>query len=463
MCCFAIKSSLLISLDIEGTTGCQTALIDSGSSENFIDPQYPRQLSLLLTELRSPRQVLGINGKEVRDAERFKCTIKITVETHSCTSAFLCLPMGDLDIIIGVPWLKQANLDIDWPSMTLKILESSSGKSANITLGAPIFKVTQEYLEFSKVFGEELFSSLPPHRLYDCAIPLEEGKEVPWGRIYSMAPAETAALKEHIDEELASSKIRLSTSPAGTPVMFVKKSDGRLRLADDYYCLNNITIKNSCVLPRQYELIEKLCQAKIFTKLDLRSGYNNLRIKEVDEWKTAFRTKYGWDILDIYVIFYLNDILIFSNNREEHVHHVREVLTHLQKHNLFCNPDKCHFAVTTVTYIRLVITPEGISMEKEKVKAIMEWPAPLTVKQSWVWGWGDKQQASFDAIKESISKEPVLAHPNENEPYQSETDASGTAMGAVLSHRQPDGCLHLDAFMSMSSPLLSWYRGITGL
>ncbi|QRV92843.1 Retrotransposable element Tf2 protein [Ceratobasidium sp. AG-Ba] len=222
---------------------------------------------------------------------------------------------------------------------------------------------------------------------------------------------------------------------------------------------------------RQDELIEKLRHAKIFTKLDLRSGYNNVRIKEGDEWKTAFRTKYGLfeslvmpfgltnapavfqrfmndifrDILNIYVTVYLDDILIFSNNREEHVQHVREVLTRLQKHNLFCNPEKCHFAVTTVTYIGLVITPEGISMEKEKVKAIMEWPAPLTVKQvqsflgfanfyrrfienfsriarplhilthlEQPWVWGDEQQAAFDAIKEAISKEPVLAHPNEN-------------------------------------------------
>ncbi|QRV87182.1 Retrotransposable element Tf2 protein [Ceratobasidium sp. AG-Ba] len=222
-----------------------------------------------------------------------------------------------------------------------------------------------------------------------------------------MTPVETAALKEHIDAELASGKIRPSTSPAGAPVMFVKKSDGRLRLVVDYRCLNNITNKDRYALPRQDELIEKLRLAKIFTKLDLRSGYNNVLIKQGDKWKTAFRTKYGLyeslvmpfgltnapavfqrfmndifrDILDIYVIVDLDDILIFSNNREEHVQHVREVLTCLQQHNLFCNPEKCHFAVTTVTYIGLVITPEGISMGKEKVKANMEWPAPLTVKQ----------------------------------------------------------------------------------
>ncbi|QRV99683.1 Retrotransposable element Tf2 protein [Ceratobasidium sp. AG-Ba] len=452
-----------MSLDIEGITGSHTALIDSGSSANFIDPQYARRLSLPLTELISPRQVLGINGKEVRDTVRFKCTLRITVQSDSFTTTFFCLPLGDRDIVLGLPWLRQANPDIDWPAMIVKLPDPLTAQAADISaFSSPLFTIPSD-----------LFASPPPIRLRDSPGG-RQGSTL--GPIYPMTPAETAALKEHIDAELASGKIRPSTSPAGAPVMFVKKSDGRLRLL-------------------------------IFTKLDLHSGYNNVRIKEGDEWKTAFRTKYGLfeslvmpfgltnapavfqrfmndifrDILDIYVIVYLDDILIFSNNREEHVQHVREVLTRLQKHNLFCNPEKCHFAVTTVTYIGLVITPEGISMEKEKVKAIMEWPAPLTVKQvqsfldfanfyhrfienfsriarplhilthlEQPWVWGDEQQAAFDAIKEAISKEPVLAHPNENEPYQLETDASGTAMGAVLSQRQPDGRLHPVAFMSMS-------------
>ncbi|QRV97850.1 Retrotransposable element Tf2 protein [Ceratobasidium sp. AG-Ba] len=392
--------------------------------------------------------------------------------------------------------------------MVLKLHDLVIAKAAHVMASSELpFKIPPEYEQFRDVFGEQFFTALPPHRPYDCAIPLEEGKEVPWGPIYPMTPAETAVLKEHIDSELKSGKIRPSNSPAGSPVMFVKKPDGCLRLVVDYRCLNNITIKDRYALPRQDELIEKLQHAKIFTKLDLRSGYNNVCIKEGDKWKTAFRTKYGLfeslvmpfgltnapavfqcfmnnifrDIPDIYVIVYLDDILIFSNNREEHVDHVKEVLTHLQKHNLFCNPEKCHFAVTTVTYIGLVITPDGISMEKEKVKAMMEWPTPLTVRQvqsflgfanfycrfiedfsriarplhilmhlDHPWVWGKEQQAAFDAIKAAISKEPVLAHPNENQPYQLETDASGTAMGAVLSQRQTDGHLHPVAFMSMS-------------
>ncbi|QRV73870.1 Retrotransposable element Tf2 protein [Ceratobasidium sp. AG-Ba] len=410
--------------------------------------QYACQLSPPFTELSSPWEVLGINSKEVWDAVRFNCTLNITVETHSFTSTSFCLPLGDSDIILGLPWFKQADPDIDWPSTTLKLPEPLSGKSASITRSTPLFKVPPEYLE-----------------LYDCAIPLEEGKDVPWGPIYTITPAETAALKEHIDVELASSKIRLSTSPAGAPVISVEESDGRLRLVVDYRRLNNNTIKDRYALSHQDELIQKLRQAKILTKLDLRSEYNNVRIKTRDEWKTAFRTNYDLltnapavfqrfmndifrNILDICVIAYLDDILVLPSNREEHVHHVREVLTHLQKHNLFCNADKCHFAVTTVTDIGLVTTPEGISMAKEKFKAIMEWPAPLLVKQP-----SSSPPACAYTSGSALGghlQGAVLAHPNENEPHQLETDASGTAMGAVLSQQQPDGHLHPVAFMSMS-------------
>ncbi|CEL52858.1 hypothetical protein RSOLAG1IB_11203 [Rhizoctonia solani AG-1 IB] len=187
------------------------------------------------------------------------------------------------------------------------------------------------------------------------------------------------------------------------------------------------------------------------------------------------------DLLDITVIIYLDDILIFSNSREEHVQHVTEALSCLLKHNLFCNRSKCVFFVTEVTYIGLVVTPEGISMEQEKVKAIQEWPEPRNVKQvqsllgfanfyccfvhdfcclacpltsltqkDQPWVWEAAQKEAFQQIKTAISQEPVLVHPDESQPYTLETDASGTAMGAVLLQRKDDGCLHPVAFMSAS-------------
>ncbi|KAJ1306587.1 hypothetical protein OPQ81_007587 [Rhizoctonia solani] len=268
--------------------------------------------------------------------------------------------------------------------------------------------------------------------------------------------------------------------------MFVKRSDGRLRLVVDYKKLNKITIKNRYALPRQEELIDKLKHAKIFTKLDLRNSYNNIRIKEGHEWKTAFRTKYGhyeytvmpFGLTNAPAVFqrFMNDIF---QSKEGHVKHVEEVLAHLQDNNLFCNPDKCHFFVQEVTYIGLVVSPEGICMEKDKVQSIMGWPTPRNAKDIEVFQgfanfyrrfvsnfpsiirpltllthkeqpvvWEKEPAVAFQAIKEAISKEPVLIHPDESKPYFLETDASGAAMGAVLSQKGGDGCLHPVAFMS---------------
>jgi hypothetical protein len=187
------------------------------------------------------------------------------------------------------------------------------------------------------------------------------------------------------------------------------------------------------------------------------------------------------DMLDTKVVIYLDDILIFSKNQEDHKNDVREVLRCLLQNQLFCKLSKCSFHVDTVDYLGLVISPQGISMEERKVQAIREWPIPQNVKQiqSFLgfanflchfvpnystlarplhnrthkdakWEWGAKEQESFEAIKNAICQRPVLAHPNPKKPYVLETDASGAAMGAVLSQRQEDGQLHPITYMSQS-------------
>lgn len=208
----------------------------------------------------------------------------------------------------------------------------------------PIPTIPAQYTEFKGVFGEEEFKVLPPHCTYDIAIDLTEGAQLPTGPVYSMTPSESKSLKTHLDEELRNGKIRVTKAPGGASVMFVNKHDGSLRLVVDYRKLNAVTIKDKHPLPRQDDLINKLQSAKIFTKLDLRWGYNNVRIKEGDEYKTAFRTKYGSfeslvmpfgltnapavfqhfmnnifrDLIDVTVIVYLDDILIYSERAEDH-------------------------------------------------------------------------------------------------------------------------------------------------
>ncbi|CUA73551.1 Transposon Tf2-11 polyprotein [Rhizoctonia solani] len=304
-----------------------------------------------------------------------------------------------------------------------------------------------------------------------------------------MTPAESKELRKYLDKHLAKGTIQHSKSPAGAPVMFVKKSDGSLRLCMDYRKLNNITIKNRYPLPLQQDLIEKLQGVTIFTKLDLRWGYNNVWIREGNEWKTAFRTKYGHfeykvmpfgltnapatfqhfmndlfqDMIDVNIIVYLDDILIYSKDPTTHEETVKEVLQRLRDAHLYCKPLKCMFSVDTVPYLGLVVSPKGISMEAKKVQAVQEWPEPKTIKQihraarplhdvvkSGKFYWGEREQMSMKQVKDLICNEPVLAHANPDKPFVLETDASGIAMGAILSQKQEDGRLHPIAFMSKS-------------
>ncbi|CCO35566.1 hypothetical protein RSOLAG1IB_11470 [Rhizoctonia solani AG-1 IB] len=322
-----------------------------------------------------------------------------------------------------------------------------------------------------------------------------------------MTDAESRALKEHLDLEVTTGKIRPSKSPAGAPVMFVKKADRLLRLVVDYQKLNKVTVKDVYPLPRQDNLMAKLQDARIFTKLDLQWGYNNVRIKEGDEWKTVFKTKYGsfeylvmpfgltnapaafqrfmnnlfCDLLDITVVVYLDGILIFSKDPGEHSKHVREVLQRLAKNQLFCKPLKCHFHVMIVEYLGIQILPKGFSMDEKKVEAVTSWPVPKTVKQVQVflgfvnylrrfipdfssiarplqnltqkdkpWKWEELKDNSFQELKQCVTNQPVLVHSNPSKPYFLETNASGVAMGAILSQRLDDRRLHPITYMSKS-------------
>ena len=198
---------------------------------------------------------------------------------------------------------------------------------------------------------------------------LQKDATLHYGPIYPLTEEESQVLKEYIEENLKKGFIRPSESPAGYPVLFQKKKDGTLRLCIDYKKLNAVTVRNSYPLPLITDIIERVQGANYFTKLDLRSAYNLIRIREGDEYKTAFRTKYGHyeylvmpfgltnapatfqsfinsvlrPYLEKFVILYLDDILIYSKTLDEHVEHVRTVLKTLLKNNLYAKPKKCEF------------------------------------------------------------------------------------------------------------------------
>jgi transposase InsO family protein len=364
--------------------------------------------------------------------------------------------------------------------------------------------IPKEYRIYDKLFQEELDTKIPEHSRWDHEINLIDDN-VPFRKIYPLNEKESAELLVYLQEGLRKGHIRESSSPAGAPMMFVPKKNGKLRPVIDYRDLNARTIKDRTPLPLITELKDRLQGKQIFTALDLKGAYNLIRIKEGDEWKTAFRTKYGLyeylvmpfgltnapasfqkminyvlrQYLDIFVICYLDDILIFSDNEEEHKEHVRKVLKALQDAKLLVEPEKCHFHVTEVDFLGHTITPGEIRMQRDKISAVADWETPTSVKDTQkflgfanyyrrfikdfskianplteltkkdqTFAWNDKAQQAFEQLKKAILSEPVLVMFNPNKEIELETDASDYALGGQIGQRDNNGKLHPIAFYS---------------
>jgi hypothetical protein len=221
-----------------------------------------------------------------------------------------------------------------------------------------------------------LQDALPSHRPYDHVIPLIPGETPPFGPIYSLSEVELKALSDYIEEHLDKGFIQPSSSPAGAPILFVKKKDGSLRLCVDYRALNKVTIKNRYPLPLISEMLDRLRSARYFTKIDLRGAYNLVRIAEGEEWKTAFRCRYGHfeytvmpfgltnapatfqhfmndifrDLLDQSVVVYLDDILIYNADEKVHQKHVRAILERVRSAMLYAKTEKCEFHLSEIEF-----------------------------------------------------------------------------------------------------------------
>jgi hypothetical protein len=247
------------------------------------------------------------------------------------------------------------------------------------------------------VLGKELADKLPDHNPYNHAIDLKEGEQPPLGPIYPLNETELKALRDYLKEMLELGKIRLSKSPAAAPILFIPQAHGQgLRLCVNYHSLNKVTITNRYPLPIISKLQDRVRGAKIFTKIDLKNGYNLIRIKPADEWKVAFKTQYGLyeytvmpfrlsnapvmfqnmmnhifqDLLDFGLIVYLDDILIYAETVEEHDRIVIEVLKHLAANGLAISQDKCFWSTSRVDFPGYVISEEGIEMAQDKVQCI---------------------------------------------------------------------------------------------
>ena len=258
--------------------------------------------------------------------------------------------------------------------------------------------------DFVDVFPNELLG-LPPHREMEFSIDLYPGTDPISIAPFRMAPVELKVLNLQLEELQGKGFIRPSTSPWGAPVLFVKNKDGKLRLCVDYRKLNRVTVKNKYPLPRIEDLFDQLNGACYFSKIDLRSGYHQLRVRDSDILKTAFHMRYGHfefvvmpfgltnapatfmnmmnriyhPYLDQFVVVFVDDILIYSKGRAEHEQHLKLVLQVLRENRLYAKLEKCDFLLQEIQFLGHMVSKEGISVDPAKVEVVMRWERPKSV------------------------------------------------------------------------------------
>uniref|UniRef100_A0A2N9ERQ8 Reverse transcriptase domain-containing protein n=1 Tax=Fagus sylvatica TaxID=28930 RepID=A0A2N9ERQ8_FAGSY len=343
--------------------------------------------------------------------------------------------------------------------------------------------------EFEDVFPEEMPNELPPIRGIEHQIDFMPEAAIPNRPAYRSNQRRQRSFRRQVEDLMSKGYVRESMSPCAVPVLLVPKKDGTWRMCVDCRAINNITVKYRHPIPRLDDMLDELHGSCIFSKIDLKSGYHQIRMKEGDEWKTAFKTKYGlyeWLVMPFgltnapstfmrlmnhvlrafigkFVVVYFDDILVYSKDLNEHIEHLRYVFDVLKCEKLYANFKKCNFCMEKVVFLGYVVSTIGIEVDEEKVKAIKEWPtpksitevrsfhglasfyrrfvkdfstlaAPLTeiIKKNVGFHWGADQENAFATIKERLCSAPVLALPDFNKTFEIECDASGIGIGAVL-------------------------------
>ena len=473
-------------------------LFDSGASHDFISKTCA-QSHQLITETTATPYLISTPGGTIL-TRQLATNVPLNLAGNIYRTGLIVLEGQGIDVILGMSWMKahKAILDIDLRQVhlnspahgpsTLILSLPNTVKPSLQSMEAQKLEEIHVVCEFPDVFPDDL-PGLPPDRDVEFTIELLPGTAPISRRPYKMAPKELAELKVQLQELLDKGFIRPSSSPWGCPAIFVKKKDHSLRLCVDYRPLNAVTIKNKYPLPRIDILFDQLAGAKVFSKVDLRSGYHQIKIRPEDVPKTAFSTRYGlyeylvmsfgltnapahfmylmnsvfMPELDKFVVVFIDDILIYSKSDKEHEEHLRIVLQRLRDHKLYAKFSKCAFWLRKVPFLGHVISDEGISVDPGKVQEVLDWKSPRTVHQirSFLglagyyrrfipnfskiskpmtkllekdskFVWSEECEEAFQTLKKLLTTAPVLAQPNLEKPFDVYCDASGTGIGAVL-------------------------------
>ena len=533
------------------------ALTDSGCTGSLIDEGFIQQHHIPTHDLPQSIPVYNTDGTpNSQGAISTFVTVELTIREHIKRIALAVTNLGTHLIFLGYNWLKLHNPSIDWnthkidfrysndhtPGLINKDDDDKKGVESErifqldiesylrsthsnlatelaIKAGAAKQKqmfeevVPETYHKYKDIFNKENFDELPPRWPWDHAIELLPGDHTINCKTYNLSPDEQKELDAFLEENLQSGRIWPSKSPFASAFFFVKKKDGCLCPVQDYQKLNTITVKNWYPLPLISELIDKLKKAKFFTKLDIRWGYNNIRMKDGDEWKAVFQTNQGlFEPIVIFfgltnspatfqtmmnhlfqdlinqgkVVIYMDDIMIFTKTIEEHRQIVREVLQILWDNKLYLKHTKCEFEQLETEYLGLVVSQNEVKMDPAKVAGVMEWPIPTKRKElqgflrflNFYWRfiknfasiarplnaltsekkefeWTKECQKAFETLKKAITSAPALAMPTDDDPFRIETDGSGIGLGTILSQKQNDHW-HPIAFISRSLSNAKW-------
>lgn len=507
-------------------------MVDSGASHNFVSRHLVSALGLSYSKFAGINIKLG-DGHVVFVQDTCQSLV-IHIGMCSFEIEALIFDTGNKDLILGMPWLKSlGEVTHDWSRSWMKFiyqghevqlqglqvgqnpqpslhywlhhhpnmhsdthhggLAGSSRTMEQLALPTSQQHALQEILlRFDTVFQAP--SGLPPVRSHDHGILLRTPLEPICVRPYRYPHVQKTEIEKQVAELLAAGMIRPSTSPYSSPVILVRKKDGSWRMCVDYRALNKATVPDKFPIPVVDELIDELHGAHYFSKLDLKSGYNQIRMREDSIEKTAFRTHEGHyeylvmpfglmnapstfqaimnevfrPLLRRTVVVFFDDILIFSKSWEAHLNDLARVLGILAHHHLVVNKKKCSFGRTQVEYLGHIIDGTGVAMDPQKIIAITDWPVPrhlkglrgflgltgyyrkfvknygsiarpltdLTKKDAFK--WNSEAQAAFDHLKAVMTSAPVLALPDFSSPFVIECDASGRGIGAVLmQHHKP--------------------------
>ena len=498
------NQTLTVSIEIEDPSSKSQhsieALIDSGANVSIIDNSFALRCHLNFHRLPKPIPLSNSDGT-ANGGDPITHFVSLVVRFphgHQELHHFVVASLQTHVMFLGHDWLTLHNPEVDWERKTILFSRCPPVCGMSVTEFS-VRSINKDYpdwkAQFPDVFSEEEYQKLP-QQCPGVDLPIDLTEPRPFkAQIYPMNHEHRQALSEWIDENLASGRIRPSRSQYSCPVFFKDEGD-KLHLIVDYQRLNQVTVPINVPLPLIRDIFDQVKDSSIFSKMDIRWGFHNLRIREGDEHKAAFATHRGLfeplvmqfgmtnapsgfqdlmndvlrdEIQTGHVFVYIDDIIVHTKDLDHHRQLVRQVLQKLRKNGLYVREKKCEFEKDEITFLGHILSKGQIRHSPKKCAGLRDWPLPHCKKDverflgltnyyrrfipgyatiarpldklrgGGEWNWTAACQESFDQLRNILVDAPTLAIPRDEGLWKVETDASAAAIGAILSQRQPDG------------------------